>query len=262
MALALAHQEAGSGPPLVILHGLFGSGRNWTRVARQLGAAWQVYALDLRNHGESPWSDDVSYSAMAGDVLAFLDRQGIGQATVVGHSMGGKTAMALALEHPERVRDLVVVDIAPSRYALAFQAYVDAMQALDLSSLSRRAEADAGLQSAVPDSGIRAFLLQNLIVKDGHLSWRLNLPALSAGMPSISAFPDELSERSYGGRSLFLGGGLSDYIRLEHHAVIARLFPKASIEMVPGVGHWIHAEAPEAFLAHLDAFFGSRVAGL
>ena len=256
MALELAYQDVGSGPPLVILHGLFGSGRNWTRIARQLGEAWRVYTLDLRNHGDSPWNDDVSYSAMASDLLAFLDRQGIEQASVVGHSMGGKAAMALALQHPERVRDLVVVDIAPSSYGLAFHSYIEVMQALDLSNLGRRAEADAQLQAVVPDAGIRAFLLQTLVAKDGRFSWRLNLQALSAGLPMISAFPDDLLERAYSGRTLFLGGGASDYIGPEHHVLIERMFPRASIEMVPGVGHWVHAEAPDAFLAHLQAFLG------
>jgi len=259
MGLELAHQETGSGPPLVILHGLFGSGRNWTRVARQLGEAWRVYAIDLRNHGDSPWTAEMSYPAMADDVRAFLDQQGLEQVSLVGHSMGGKTAMTLALLHPDRVKDLIVVDIAPSAYEMTLQAYVDAMQALDLDSMSRRAEADAGLQIAVPDPVIRGFLLQNLIAKEGQFAWRLNLAALAAGMAAISAFPDELSERVYTGRSLFLGGGLSDYIRPKHHADIRRLFPQASIEMVPGVGHWIHAEAPEAFLAQLDAFLGNTV---
>ena len=258
MAVELAYQDSGSGPPLVILHGLFGSGRNWTRLARQLAESWRVYALDLRNHGESPWDGEMDYLAMADDVLAFLDRRGLDRATLIGHSMGGKAAMAVALVQPARVEALVVVDIAPSVYALALQGYVDAMQALDLSSLSRRGEADAALRSAVADPAIRGFLLQNLVARNGRYSWRPNLTVLAAAMPVLSAFPDELFTRTYRGRTLFLGGGLSDYIRPEHRPTIQALFPRARIEMVPGVGHWVHAEAPEVFLAHLQAFLGDK----
>lgn len=256
MAVQLAYRDVGSGPPLVILHGLFGSGRNWTRLARQLGETWQVFALDLRNHGDSPWTEGMSYPALAEDVLAFLDRQGLETATVVGHSMGGKTAMALALLYPERVKALVVVDMAPVAYETGFRPYIEAMQRLDLHRLSRRAEADAGLQAAVPDPGIRAFLLQNLVANPNGFAWRLNLAALAAGMAAIGDFPETLTGRTYGGRTLFLGGGLSDYIGEGHRPTIHRLFPGAGIEMLPGVGHWVHAEAPETFLARVQAFLG------
>ena len=259
MSLDLSFQDYGEGPPLVILHGLFGSGRNWTAIARRLAEAWHVYALDLRNHGDSPWADDMDYRAMAADVYAFLERQGLEQVPVVGHSMGGKTAMALALMQPERVTSLTVVDIAPVAYAETHQAIVDALQSLDLDGISRRADADAALQPAVPEAGIRAFLLQNLVAKDGSFAWRFNLAALEAGMPAISGFPEQLVERCYGKRTLFLHGGLSDYVRPDHHAVIHRQFPMASIEEIEGAGHWVHAEKPDRFLEVLRAFLAETV---
>ena len=254
MSLRLAHREFGQGPPLVILHGLFGSARNWSSIARRLAETWTVYALDLRNHGESPWAEAVDYTDMAADVLGFLDERGIERAPLIGHSMGGKTAMTLALTHAERVGPLVVVDIAPVAYGHSMLAYVEAMAALDPAGLERRAEADAQLQAHVPEPGIRAFLLQNLVQRQGGFAWQLNLAALGAGMAAIGGFPNALAERAYEGRTLFLGGAESDYIRPEHHAAIYRLFPNAEFEDIPGAGHWVHAEAPESFLAHVGDF--------
>lgn len=254
MSLQLAHREFGEGPPLVVLHGLFGSARNWSSMARHLGESWRVYALDLRNHGESPWAEAVDYQTMAADVLAFLDEKGIERAAVLGHSMGGKTAMTLALTQAERVGPLVVVDIAPVQYTHSMLPYVEAMTALELADLGRRAEADARLEPHVPERGIRAFLLQNLVQRDGVFAWQLNLAALGAGMETISGFPREVMERNYAGSTLFLGGAQSDYIRPEHHGEIYRLFPQAEFEDIPGAGHWVHAEAPESFLAHVRDF--------
>ena len=254
MGLHLAHREFGEGPPLVVLHGLFGSARNWTSAARHLAESWTVYALDLRNHGDSPWAEEVDYRAMAGDVLNFLDQKGLERATLLGHSMGGKTAMTLALNHGERVEALVVVDIAPVEYTHTMGPYVEAMASLDLAGLGRRAEADAQMQTHVPDPGVRAFLLQNLVSREGRFAWQLNLAALGAGMSSLTGFPREAAERAYPGRTLFLGGGQSDYILPEHHPSIYRLFPNAEFEEIPDAGHWVHAEAPASFLAHVQDF--------
>ena len=259
MSLDLAFQDYGEGPPLVILHGLFGSGRNWTGIARRLAEAWHVYALDLRNHGDSPWAEAMDYPAMAGDVGAFLDRQGLDRVALVGHSMGGKTAMALALTRPERIGSLTVVDIAPVAYPQTHQGYVEALQALDLGGITRRADADAALQASIPEAGIRAFLLQNLVARDGGFAWRFNLAALGAGMAEISGFPETPERGIYEGRTFFLGGGLSDYITADHHAAIGRLFPRAGIETVAGAGHWVHAEAPGPFLEALQGFLAGTV---
>lgn len=254
MVLTLAHQVFGEGPPLVILHGLFGSGRNWSSLAKRMAQERRVYTLDMRNHGESPWSDDVGYPAMAEDVRAFLDDQGLDDATIVGHSMGGKAAMALALAHPDRVKALVVVDIAPVTYASTFRSYIVAMQSVDLGALTKRSDADEQLKDAVPDRGVRSFLLQNLAVQDGQFSWKPNLVALGEGMEQVFSFPQSLLETRYGGPTLFIAGGASEYIQDQHHGQIRDLFPQASIEVIAGAGHWVHAENPSEFLAKFNGF--------
>ncbi len=254
MGLGLAHQVFGDGPPLVILHGLFGSGRNWASLSRRLGEAWRVYTLDLRNHGASPWSDVMTYPAMAEDLRDFFDAQGIERAQVVGHSMGGKAAMALALAQSARVRALVVVDIAPVAYGHGFADYIAAMRSLDLTRLTRRSEADAALREAIPEPGVRSFILQNLESRDGRLAWRLNLASLADHMGHLTGFPEELEGRSYAGPSLFVGGGLSDYIGPQYHTDITAFFPSAEIAKIPGAGHWVHAEQPEAFMERVVPF--------
>jgi len=253
MSLDLHFLASGKGPPLVILHGVFGSANNWKRIAADLAGEHRVLAVDLRNHGESPWADSMSYPEMAEDVAALIDREVGGRAVVIGHSMGGKAAMWLALSAPERVARLVVVDIAPVAYREHLSAYVAAMQAIDPAGISRRSEADARLREAVPDAGIRAFLLQNLRLDSGGARWRLNLDALATEMGTISGFPDP-GERVYDGPTLFVKGAKSDYIRDAHRAVIARHFPNARARVVPDAGHWVHVEAPEAFLRALQSF--------
>ena len=254
MAVALAHQVVGNGPPLVILHGLFGSGRNWASLARRLGENWQVHCLDLRNHGASPWDEVMTYPAMADDLQTYLDSRGLARAAVIGHSMGGKAAMAHALTRETAVAALVVVDIAPVTYGHSFTDYIGAMRALDLSVLSRRSEADAALKTAIPELGVRSFILQNLESRDGALAWRLNLTALADNMDSLIGFPDDLPGQSYDGPSLFLHGGKSDYVGPHNQAEVKARFPAAEITGVPDAGHWVHAEQPEAFLAQVTPF--------
>ena len=253
MSLTLSFLDHGAGPPVVVLHGLFGSARNWTSIAKRLGDARHVFALDLRNHGDSPWDDDVSFTAMAGDVRGFIESHGLARPVVIGHSLGGKVAMTLALTHPEAIGGLVAVDIAPVAYSGSFLSYIDAMRGMDLSAVARRADADAMLADAVPDAGVRAFLLQNLELNE-TARWRINLRALAAGVDEMGGFPDFGEESAYSGRTLFLGGGKSDYVRPEHGATIRRLFPKASIETIEGAGHWVHAERPDDFIARVAAF--------
>lgn len=262
MTVMLAHNAFGDGPALVILHGLFGAGRNWASLARRLGESWQVLTPDLRNHGASPWADEMTYPAMAADLLGFLDQQGVERARFVGHSMGGKVAMTMALTHPDRVAALMVVDIAPVAYRHDFSDYISAMLAVDLSRFSRRGEVDAVLREQVPDPGVRAFILQNLAQGEGGLAWRLNLQVLATNMPRISGFPEELTGHSYaGGGVLFLGGDRSDYIREDDHAQILRLFPGAEIETLADAGHWVHAEQPDRFQARLVSFLRSAESG-
>lgn len=258
MILELAHTEYGeAGPPVVILHGLLGSNRNWATIAKRLADGHRVFGLDLRNHGGSPWSDVMSYEAMADDLGAFIDRRGLGPAAVVGHSMGGKVAMHFALTRPEQVARLVVVDIAPVRYEHGFEAFIEAMRRVDLGRTDRRAEVERMLAAWIPDVGVRHFLLQNLVRHEESFAWRPNLDALAARMEEILGFP-AAGARLYEGPTLFIVGERSHYVRPEHRREITRLFPRAEVTTIAQAGHWVHAEQPQAFLAHLQAFLTDR----
>ncbi len=244
----------GDGPPLVILHGLFGSARNWRAIARGLAGRRRVWSLDLRNHGDSPWDPDMSYESMAGDIRAFMEAQGIAGAAVLGHSMGGKAAMALALAHPDLLGALVVVDVAPVTRPPELRAYARAMAALDLSLVSRRAEADRLLAGAIGDRRIRGFLLQNLVMRDGAPAWRLNLAAIDRQMEAIGGFPEHLLANHYDGPTHFITGAESGYVKPEHRALILRLFPATTLSVIAGAGHWVHAEKPESFQRAVERF--------
>ena len=237
---------------VVVLHGLFGSGRNWMTIARRLGADHRVLAPDLRNHGTSPWAEPMTYPAMAADVAALLVLHASRPVTLVGHSMGGKAAMILALARPGLVRRLVVVDVAPVTYASTFASYAKAMREAKLHGVTRRAQVDEILAEAVPEPGVRAFLLQNLVVTDGGARWRMNLPVLESAMDTISGFPAVPSGLQFGKPVLFVAGETSDYLSPDHEPVVRRLFPQAEVTVVPGAGHWVHAEKPAEFLAVLD----------
>jgi pimeloyl-ACP methyl ester carboxylesterase len=254
MPVQLAATEYGTGPPVAILHGLFGSGGNWRSIAQQLAARHRVLAFDLRNHGASPWADGMSYREMVEDLGASLRARGIDHAALLGHSMGGKVAMLAALLHPAEVDRLVVVDIAPAPNPPTLLAYVRAMRAVDLDGIARRSEADARLTRAIPDGAERAFLLQNLIMDDGKASWRLNLEAIEREFPQILDFPDLPAGTAFQGPTLFVAGARSDYIQTEHEPVIRRLFPQARIARLEGAGHWVHAERPQVFLETVAPF--------
>jgi esterase len=242
------------GSPVVVLHGLFGSGRNWMTAARRLSDGHQVVAIDLRNHGSSPWTDSMSYPEMAADVRETIGGLGLGPVALVGHSMGGKAAMLTALEHPEVVERLVVVDVAPVSYPPAFDEYVKAMRGARLDGVRRRAEVEEQLVDAVPDKGTRAFLLQNLVLDDQGARWRPNLAAIEAALPGISGWPDDLAGRSYQGPTLFVFGGRSRYVTPEQHQTIGRMFPAATLAEIPQAGHWVHAERLDDFLATVTPF--------
>lgn len=258
MPLDLAFAEQGAGPPVLILHGLFGSAGNWAGIARRLGAAHRVFVLDLRNHGASPWSDEVGYPAQAADVAAFIRRHGLGGAAVIGHSMGGKVAMMLALREPRLVGRLVVVDVAPAPNPPSLRAYAEAMRAIDPRGLSRRAEAEALLRTVIPEPAIRLFLVQNLVSGPAGLRWRLNLDAIAAGMETISGWPALPDDMVYDGPTLFIRGEHSGYVEERHRPQIMRRFPRAEIVTIAGAGHWVHAEQPEAFLAAVSRFLWAR----
>ncbi len=236
-------------PPLLIVHGLYGSARNWGAIAKRMSIDRQVLSVDLRNHGESGWFDSHSYPDMAADLTEVITANGPA-VDVIGHSMGGKAAMVLALQHPTLVRRLIVADIAPVTYAHTHSGFIENMRRLDLSRVNKRSDADRMLAADIEDVGVRAFLLQSLDIKAKR--WRLNLDVLEAEMPEITGFPD-LSNQ-FDGPVLFLSGGASDYVLPEHRAGIKALFPKARFARILDVGHWLHAEKPREFVETAQAF--------
>lgn len=251
MLRAIVAGEQNDLPPLLIVHGLFGSARNWGVLQKRLAARRQVLTVDLRNHGDSFNDDDNSYVAMAGDLAEVIAAHG-GVADVLGHSMGGKTAMVLALTQPKMVRRLIVADIAPVAYAHTQMQNLDAMRSVDLTGVTRRGEADTMLQASVAEAPLRAFLLQSLALSPEGARWKLNLDALADAMPEILGFPEIGGQ--FSGEVLFLHGGASDYVSPAHHALIDQLFPNARFEAIAGAGHWLHAEKPREFQAALEVF--------
>lgn len=235
-------------PPLLIAPGLFGSARNWGVIAKRLSQDRRVLSLDMRNHGDSFWSDDHSYAALAADLAGVIEANG-GRADVMGHSMGGKAAMVLALTRPELVRKLVVADMAPVRYghAATHGGLIAAMQALKIDDLTARSEADRRLAETVADPGTRAFLLQSLELRDGPVRWKFNLAALKANLDGILGWPEDLPLAPFTGPALFVHGANSSYVTEAMQPRIRALFPAAEFTAIEGAGHWLHAERPREF---------------
>jgi pimeloyl-ACP methyl ester carboxylesterase len=226
-------------------------------VAQRLAGARPVVTVDLRNHGDSPRDPRHDYPALAADLADTIADLPEGRADVLGHSMGGKAAMVLALTQPGRVNRLVVADIAPVAYGHSQAQHIAAMRGLDLAGLTRRSEADRRLAERVADPALRAFFLQSLDLKSDPPRWRLNLDALEANMPAILGWPATLSGddvAGFAGPTLFLSGALSDYVRPEHRDRIRTLFPAARLARLPGAGHWLHADRPREFEASVRAF--------
>lgn len=242
----------GRGSPVILLHGLFGAAANWGRVQRALAERHETVALDLRNHGASGHDPDVSYPAMAADVAETMQALGLSAAGVLGHSMGGKTGMMLALTRPGLVRRLLVADIAPVAYPPRQRAVAAALQALPLIQGLTRAQADAALAPALPEAALRAFLLQNLR-PGAHPSWRIGLDELARGLPLIEGWP--AVRATYEGPVLVLRGECSDYVPQDSRPAVRALFPHARFATLRGAGHWLHADQPEAFIRTSAAFF-------
>ncbi|XP_047570394.1 protein ABHD11 isoform X1 [Lutra lutra] len=247
-------------PALVFLHGLFGSKTNFSSIAKALAqqTGRRVLTVDARNHGDSPHSPDMSYEAMSQDLQDLLPQLGLVPCVLIGHSMGGKTAMLLALQRPELVERLIAVDISPVETTPSsnFPSYMAAMRAVDIPDgvprSSARKLADEQLSTVIQDLAERHFLLTNLVEADGRFVWRVNLEALAQHLDKIMAFPPQ--QESYPGPTLFLLGGNSKYVRPSHHAEIRRLFPRAQMQTVPHAGHWVHADCPQDFVAAIRGF--------
>ena len=255
--MKLNHTITGSdtGLPVLLVHGLFGQGRNLNALARRLSETRRVVTVDLRNHGDSSWDVDHSYRAMADDLAQVIGDLG-GKVDLAGHSMGGKTAMVLALTQPELIRKLVVMDIAPIAYRHTQTGFIDAMEALDLPAIDRRSAADKAMAEHIDEPGIRAFLLQSLDLKADPPRWRLNLPVLREQMALIIGWPEDLPRGAFEGPVLEVMGEESRYVSEERQAALREYFPQARIVRVKGAGHWLHADAPEAVAGILSTFLG------
>jgi pimeloyl-ACP methyl ester carboxylesterase len=262
MALSLHVRAYGEGRPLVILHGLYGSGHNWNGIARKLAEqGFAVHAMDLRNHGASLHRPSMTYVAMAADVLQTLAEQGVLHASFIGHSMGGKTAMMLALMMPEAIDRLVVADIAPVDYTGrgqhgAHRGWLDAMLALDVQAVGARSQADHLLSTRIPDHHLRAFLLSNLVYRDGQFHWRVNLEAINQALPDILNF-NPPPGRQFAGPTLFISGSQSDYFGQDDWIQAQALFPAAQWQVIEGARHWLHVDAPDTTFDAIFAFLSS-----
>jgi len=239
-------------PPLLIVHGLFGSARNWGVIAKRLSDSRRVITVDMRNHGTSPWAASHGYDDLAQDLAELIEALGA-PVDIVGHSMGGKASMALTLLYPALVNRLVVADIAPVAYGHSQSHLIAAMRAIDLDTVEKRSDADAQLATTIPEPGVRAFLLQSLDVKDKR--WRLNLDVLDAEMDRITGW--DPIEAEAGHPTLFLAGGDSDYVQPDARAYTKQLFPNARFAKIPGVGHWLHAEKPREFEAAVRTYLNA-----
>jgi pimeloyl-ACP methyl ester carboxylesterase len=252
-------QTGSTGPRVVFLHGLFGQGKNWTTVAKALSDEARVTLVDLPNHGRSAWTDHFSYPEMADQVAGLLESQGDGEPyAVVGHSMGGKIAMALALRHPALVERLCVVDVSPvaTSQISNFETFVLGMRSVDLASLTDRESASAQLEPYVPEPDVRSFLLQNLRRDHGRdpgWRWQMNLQLLGDHLPEMGSWP-ELDVPPYAGPVLWLAGADSRYIKPEYAAAMRALFPRVQLVRIKGAGHWVHSDQPQVFIATIRQF--------
>lgn len=245
--------------PIIIIPGLFGSTSNWRSFAKALGDDYPVIVVDQRNHGRSPHADTQSYFDMSDDLLELLDSLGLEQAILCGHSMGGKVAMVFSLLHPERVSRLAILDIAPVVYSHSHAPFLDALLDIDLSQLESRSAADKALQSAIPDTGTRLFLLQSLTGSSKNYQWRLNLPVLNSEMSKIVGFPSsELEGMINSVDACLIYGDESTYVVEKHQAAVLTYFPQVEFTGIPNAGHWLHVEQPKLVLEALRTFLQNK----
>lgn len=250
--MKLNHKVVGQGEPLIILHGLMGMLDNWQAVARKLERDFTVITVDLRNHGHSPHSDELSYEVMVEDVIDLLDRLGLAQVHLLGHSMGGKVAMKLAQLYPERVKKLIVVDIGPKYYPPHHQKVLAALRAVQLDKLERRTDAESYMEPFLSDAGTRQFLMKSLYYRErNRFGWRFNLDAIERNIEHVGEATDEAD---YEGETLFIRGERSDYITDRDWPDIRMVFKNAGLVTIPGAGHWVHADRPDAFVDTVSDF--------
>ena len=260
--MELFFRKYGQGPPLIIIHGLYGSSDNWVSIGRKLAENFEVYIIDQRNHGRSPHSPDHNYRLLKEDLHEFMDTNSIEKAVIIGHSMGGKTAMFFAVDYPERVSHLIVADISPRSYKdtdseqlLSHSTIIRAMYNLDFYGIQSRDEVDKILVKDIPDARVRQFLLKNVKrSKNNEYSWILNVKAIKNELPNILEGLNENQKEIIGFPVLFLSGEKSNYITKKDQNFISKVFPYADIESIPNAGHWLHAEQPELFLKKIEDF--------
>ena len=257
--MKLHHKECGSGKPLIILHGLFGSLDNWGTIAKCLAEYFKVYVIDQRNHGNSPHAYEVSYELMAEDLEEFMAEHDLDSASIMGHSMGGKTAMQFAFTYSQKVDKLVVVDISPRDGGVGHTEVRDALRALraiDLENIRTRRQASEQMKPHIKDIAIRQFLLKGLTRdEDGKFKWRVNLDAISSNFDRIVG---GVNGRPFDKPCLFIRGGNSDHIDDEDWGEIRECFPQAELVTIPGAGHWVHVDAPDVFKKALLDYFHSE----
>jgi len=237
-------------PDLLIVHGLYGSARNWSVISKRMSDSRRVIAVDQRNHGDSPWFDTQSYLDMAQDLAKVVEHNGAPM-DIVGHSMGGKAVMILALTRPDLVKRLLVADIAPVAYGHDQSQYIQAMQSIDLTHMEKRSEVAQALSKHVTDPALQSFFTQSLDL--GNKRWKLNLDVLQRDMHHVLGFPEVTG--SFDKPTLFLSGANSQYVLPDHRPKIKALFPNAVFAKIPNAGHWLHAEQPRAFEQTLRVFF-------
>lgn len=255
--LRLAYKKYGKGDPLIILHGLFGASVNWHTLARSVFCRYySVYSIDQRNHGRSPHADLIDYPSMAADLRRFLDDHGIEKAHLIGHSMGGKTAMEFSLEYPGRVEKLVIVDVAPKKYPPRHADILKALLEVDLSEKKSRADVDSALADRIPDPAVRRFLLKNLSFdpQERRYRWDVNLRAIQTHYEKLNERIED--GRTFRGPTLVIRAADSDYVEDADEKTIKELFPNAEFVTIENAGHWVHADQPETFADHVRVFLG------
>ncbi|MCB0760651.1 MAG: alpha/beta fold hydrolase [Flavobacteriales bacterium] len=250
--MKLHFYKSGEGEPLIIIHGLFGSGDNWISLAKQFAEHYTVYLLDMRNHGHSPHDEVFNYDVMAEDVHAFMNDEQIMYAHFIGHSMGGKVIMRHAQRWPDRVEKLVVADMGVKSYPPHHDRILEALNKIDGQIITSRKQAGTILEEYIQEESVRQFLMKNLYWKEkGLLKWRMNVPVITRSMPSIlEAVPDGVVEAE----TMFIRGDQSGYILDEDKFFIDKIFPNSTLETIANAGHWLHAEAPEQFYSMVNAF--------